>query len=363
MPTPHSLSLAVSLMKITRLLLTAVICLLYFQFTDFSITRAAALKQRGEFLIVEAMETRSPAILVGGRPYGRFTNNLLSVLHVLDLCHITNVTKIVATKWANDALTLLMGEDYNVSTELGIHHRHHHDRRHRRDNEHYYILIEGEASFWLRAENRLRLQLYNRPLRQDGMLVVGQYFHTKNHSEATLPMLAFSTDRARRQRYLQILKEKLQYPPPAFHNTTYAAIHVRSMEGSCERRSKSNVATGECSWDPDYVRQILKPYSPNNMSIHVIWDKQNETIISNLKASFGDRLHMSDPSNTVVQDMVLAMHSTVFMGTRASTIAGVIGQFRELASNKSGSTNYIHTQGQNEDGSWITCGSCIYFAR
>ena len=178
-------------------------------------------------------------------------------------------------------------------------------------------------------------------------------------------------------------------------NTKYVTIHSRWLEGECERRVGDLLpAKDECWMTPSYIKDIIAGINSggngnggkgndgedtdlsignNNINqppiaIVFISDGQNKDVLINLKndPDIGPSIivprDIIERSNTNNQksksktyddivlwwtqpwnDMMVAIHSDIFIGTRSSTFATIVGMSR-IAIGKDPKTNYIYTE-------------------
>jgi hypothetical protein len=163
--------------------------------------------------------------------------------------------------------------------------------------------------------------------------------------------------------------------------TKYVTIHSRWLEGECERRVGDLLpAKDECWMNPSYIKDIILSSSgsgidgdlgyTNQLPIVFISDGQNKDVLTNLKNDPDIGQSVIVPRDIVEQtsnsdnnqnksyddivlwwtqpwsDMMIAIHSDIFIGTRASSFATIVGLLR-IAIGKDPKTNYIYTEQRN----------------
>ena len=154
----------------------------------------------------------------------------------------------------------------------------------------------------------------------------------------------------------------------------YIVIHARWLEGECERRVGALLpAREECEMTPTYIKAILasaamantttttprrQSVAPERLPLVVITDGQNPAVVTTLRQDpeLGARIRVPDdtfsddpmgmstaPPPQPYSDMLVAIQSEVFIGTRASSFATMIGMIR-VALGYAPATNYIYTE-------------------
>jgi hypothetical protein len=155
-------------------------------------------------------------------------------------------------------------------------------------------------------------------------------------------------------------------------NTKYITIHSRWLEGECERRIGDLLpAKDECWMTPSYIKDIILSASGGDLPIVFISDGQNKDVLTNLKNDPDIGKSIIVPRDIIEQtsstistnnnqksksyddlvlwwtqpwnDMMVAIHSDIFIGTRSSSFATIVGISR-IAIGKDPKTNYIYTE-------------------
>ena len=156
----------------------------------------------------------------------------------------------------------------------------------------------------------------------------------------------------------------------------YMAVHMRWMEGSCVERIQLHNATSndECFMKPDYIKRILASKGVlGHMPVVVISDMQQEASLNALQNDPEIGRHVIVPAldpetffprgqtSSVAIDMVLAAKSAIFAGTRASSMAHIIGLLR-VVGGADPSSNYIYVQQRegNNGEDLKVCGDCVF---
>mmetsp|Transcript_20906 Transcript_20906/g.39084 ORF Transcript_20906/g.39084 Transcript_20906/m.39084 type:complete len:237 (+) Transcript_20906:2-712(+) len=125
----------------------------------------------------------------------------------------------------------------------------------------------------------------------------------------------------------------------AKHPIKYAAIHSRWLEGSCERRVGDKLPKDECWMSPEYIKEILGDTIDH--PIVLIGDGQNEEVLRRLRSDkvIGPhlivpeelpRIRAIDNREQPVSDMVVGINADIFIGTRVSTMALMVGMIRVI---------------------------------
>jgi hypothetical protein len=154
----------------------------------------------------------------------------------------------------------------------------------------------------------------------------------------------------------------------------YIAIHSRWLEGLCEQFVGPLLSHDECYMTPTYIKRLLSlddvntglVINTNTTTIVIIGDGQNPKVSKDLMEDFdiGPRLVVLPdnltslllsssssklPVHQPVSDMMVAIHSDVFIGTRASTMATMIGQVRVVLNDADLSSNLVYTYEEHDD--------------
>jgi len=145
----------------------------------------------------------------------------------------------------------------------------------------------------------------------------------------------------------------------------YMAIHSRSLEGSCQQRLGNKLPGDECDMSPAYVKRLLQKVGfLGRAVIVVITDMQNEQVTLLLKSDPEIGKHVVVPTLDIAEwknetlpatDMMIAIKSDAFAGTRVSTMAIMIGIAR-VATGKDPQTNLVYV-----DSDLNVCEECIYY--
>jgi len=146
----------------------------------------------------------------------------------------------------------------------------------------------------------------------------------------------------------------------------YVTIHSRWLEGECEQRVGNHLPKDECHMTPSYIKQIMG--GSIDKPIVFIGDGQNQKVLKNLKADkeIGPALVVPPNGPEVPQpwsDMMIAIMGDVFIGTRVSSFAVVIGLSRVIRG-EDPKSNYIYTGGYDpsidEKQNVTVCESCLF---
>jgi len=151
----------------------------------------------------------------------------------------------------------------------------------------------------------------------------------------------------------------------------YMVVHSRWMEGQCITKLRDAPSQEECYMEPPYIKRILRSQGLlGRVPIVVISDMQKTESLEALRTD-PDIGHLvivpaldeafRTTNSTVTGDMVLAAYSDAFVGTRASSMAVMIGYFR-IALGADPESNYIYVdQSSNAKENVLVCGECIFF--
>lgn len=149
----------------------------------------------------------------------------------------------------------------------------------------------------------------------------------------------------------------------------YMVVHVRWLEGGCLERIKQVTSKDECDMKPAYIKKILRFRGMlGRMPIVVISDMQQKDALAELQRDPEIGRQVIIPaldttnfgrSSFIASDMVLAAKSDVFVGTRASTMAHVIGYMR-IGNGADPQSNFVFVD-QRSDEQLDVCGDCIFF--
>lgn len=285
---------------------------------------------------------------------GRFNNQILQILHALDFMYDrhgevetvnndneTTTATLVVSNWVVHFFQDLLGDDW-----LGI------------VQQTLPIKLGGEST-------RGQWKGYAEPYHFSSAKIY--FYRMKVHFETPLDIimqrrrLFFSTIFGRPEQcsLMQRLQKHLGSPD-------YVAIHIRTLEGGCTSVMPSHYER-ECFMSSDYIRSILKATNATALPIVVLSDMQNISLITNLQQAFGTQIvipawKFSDTNYTVVDDMMVAASSRVFVGTRVSSMAIIIAQLRVLLYRYDPSSNYVYVYPGNDTGDSmpIVCEECLF---
>jgi len=150
----------------------------------------------------------------------------------------------------------------------------------------------------------------------------------------------------------------------------YVVIHSRSLEGGCEIILGERLPKDECWMSPSYVKRVMG--GTVDRPVVFIGDGQNRTVLENLRndPDIGPALIVADDLvaaygievNQPWSDMVVAWNSDLFIGTRVSTFATVVGVSRVL-SGADPASNYLYTNRTIDDRQGVdieVCESCLF---
>lgn len=145
----------------------------------------------------------------------------------------------------------------------------------------------------------------------------------------------------------------------------YMVVHSRTLEGSCPQRLGTKLPQDECYMSPAYIKRLLQSVGLlGRIPIVVISDFQNRNIIKLLQQDAEIGKDVVVPSLDIhgwtndthpATDMMIAIQSNVFVGTRVSTMALMISLAR-VVTDKDPSTNLVYV-----DRELNVCHECIYY--
>lgn len=164
-----------------------------------------------------------------------------------------------------------------------------------------------------------------------------------------------------------------------FQTNKYIAIHARWMEGKCPSRVGELLPQDECYMEPDYIKDLIRFFNHTDLPIVFLWDGQREGLPERLasdpiigpKFVRAEHLFEVPPGTEVQNDMMIALFSDVFIGTRVSTMATSIAMSRVVMGAKPES-NLVFLQRLEEDGqapedeeyhSWHVCEDCLFVCK
>ena len=170
---------------------------------------------------------------------------------------------------------------------------------------------------------------------------------------------------------IQYFGEKLGVDDSSTQLPKYVAIHSRWLEGKCEEWVGEKLPHDECWMTPKYIKQILGTRIA--MPIVLVGDGQNEQVPKKLRedSEIGPRLIVAADLPTIednnigpLNDMVLAMNSEIFIGTRVSSMSLIIAQVRVFLG-ADPQSNFVYTWRKNStergtEASIEVCGDCIW---
>jgi hypothetical protein len=166
----------------------------------------------------------------------------------------------------------------------------------------------------------------------------------------------------------------------------YTVIHSRWLEGECEFRVRREMGqdypVDECHMYPSYVKKLLG--TPIDQPIVLITDGQNKRSLTDLESDpdIGPNLivqnqlmaipttekekqRLEGPTHDdlyyVLNDLMVAVLSDTFIGTRVSTFALNVGRIRVLSFEADPQSNYIHVRMENGTNKIEICEDCIFF--
>lgn len=143
----------------------------------------------------------------------------------------------------------------------------------------------------------------------------------------------------------------------------YMVVHSRNLEGSCIERLGDLLPPDECDMNPTYMKRLLRHYDLfGSVAIVVISDMQNLDIIHSLQQDEDIGKYVVVPAldiegwtNETATDMMVAIRSDWFVGTRISTMALMIGMARAVTG-KDPKSNLVYV-----DEDLNVCEDCIYY--
>eukprot|EP00535_Pseudo-nitzschia_heimii_P008209 CAMPEP_0197187784 /NCGR_PEP_ID=MMETSP1423-20130617/16563_1 /TAXON_ID=476441 /ORGANISM="Pseudo-nitzschia heimii, Strain UNC1101" /LENGTH=413 /DNA_ID=CAMNT_0042639447 /DNA_START=30 /DNA_END=1271 /DNA_ORIENTATION=+ len=312
------------------------------------------------------------------RPYGRSNNQIVSILHAIDIAldnngDLPNNHAVVAI--SNWAFEILKGIFYNGSnsTEFSLHLEQlrpallvHEDRLEalgltESQNKTQSYLSTKDAYYYT---ERYRHQFTPQLIKKRRQAVLGTLFQY-GVAERNLVLHNAVLDYIKRKRRL--------YGSDESEEIKYVTIHSRWLEGECEERIGSLLPKDECWMTPHYIKDIMG--GTIDRPIVLIGDGQNQEVIQKLRhdADIGPALIVPEdiiPDDVEVfwwtqpwSDMMIAIMGDAFVGTRASTFAKVIGMFR-VVKGADPASNFIYTSRGNssdkERAAIEVCEDCLF---
>jgi hypothetical protein len=312
-----------------------------------------------------------------GHRYGRSNNRLISILHAVDMAMDNhggddgNIHAIVAISgWAERLLrefffTPRDGSPWELELEkldpvLIVHENRLEALGLTAANGTTIVEVTAENSYWYGANTWNKMTVEKLWKRRN--LVLGQLFQ----NVAARNLVAFH----KLKEYLaEELKQKYNGAEDDDGIIKYAVIHSRWLEGQCEDRLGAQLPTHECWMTPQYVKEIVG--TPVKYPIVFITDGQNEKVLPMLRDDPDIGPHLIVPKELPslrrlyshfqqpISDMVIAINSEIFIGTRISTMAKIVGITRVILG-ADPATNYVYTQEGEEEGTWEVCEDCIF---
>ena len=313
-----------------------------------------------------------------GRPFGRSNNQIISILHAIDIALDNhgdlpkNHAVVALSKWAYE---IVKGIFYNGSntTEFPIlleqlrpalllHEDRLEDLGLSESNNKTQIYLSAKDAYYYVKKNRKRLT--PQIIRKRRQAVLGTLFQ---HGVAERNLVLYN-----------VVKDHINANSRLFGNNKnnkleYVTIHSRWLEGECERRVGRFLPKDECWMTPSYIKSIMG--GTIDKPIVIIGDGQKKEIIEKLALDpdIGPALIIPQeilPENVEIagstqpwSDMMVAIMSDIFIGTRASSFATIVGLFR-VVRGADPASNFIYTSQENStlnQGSDIEiCEDCLF---
>jgi hypothetical protein len=336
--------------------------------------------------VLDSSQVKTVYRLGHDKPYGRFNNHLKAFLRAIDIAWINSCMSwfrgkdarcqeraiVAVSGWASDMLKDLF---FNETSELE-----------------WALQMEKLSSPVLFVhESRLpalRLSSWHKKKFID--LNAKKAFHFSSSKTWRKLPLAIMKERRQavygkllphvsQQNFLEyqaltkfLVEEKKQKLP-----LKYVAIHSRWLEGGCISRVGKHIRPYECFMNATYIKDIIHASGAQGLPIVFFSDGQNPDVLKQLQddteigphlidiPSLMNRSNITRTVNAIVNDFMVGVHSEVFIGTRASTMASNIGLARVL-SGADPASNYIFvqhgpSQGSNYSSSLNVCGDCIFY--
>lgn len=132
----------------------------------------------------------------------------------------------------------------------------------------------------------------------------------------------------------------------------YVALHAHSLDEQCEF---SNIPDEECVLNPEYIKNILRPlHLVGRIHIVVIGETANENALVALQSdpdigqnviipAWEDVVSIPGSIDSQISDMMIASKSDIFIGTKTSSTASLIGAIR-VALGADPQSNYIYVK-------------------
>jgi hypothetical protein len=275
----------------------------------------------------------SVVVFLGNKPsFGRFNNQIIAILHALDFIYdrygeietpANQTAIVVVSKWVEQLFQTVIGDDWEQIIAK------------------YAPIVTGKPSELRRWKN------YQKPYTFSSKKIY--YYRMRNHVKTSLEIIM---QRRRRlfgalfgQRHCTLHKRVVQH----LGTSDYVAVHIRSLEGGCSFVLPDRQHERECRMSPEYIREILVASNATNLPLVIVSDMQNTTIVKNIQSAFAvesvvvlvPAWDFVDTNYTVQDDMMLAARSSVFVGTRVSTMSIVVAQLRVCLYGKDPFSNYV----------------------
>jgi len=316
--------------------------------------------------------------------YGRSNNQLIAVLHAVDIAldnhgdAPNNGAVVAVSRWAFKILEQMFSDGKN-STEFAL-------------------ALEQLEPVLIVQEDRLEAlgltEAHNTTQRY--LSTQDAYFYIEKYQYKVTPQIID------RRRHL-VLGPLLRYGAAAERNLVlynavrhlvdkrwaiygngenkgYATIHSRWLEGECQRRIGDFLEKDECWMTPSYIKDIMGGII--DRPIVFIGDGQNEEVLKNLKKDPDIGPALIVPEEDVVlpdgmdfkslpqplNDMMIAVMGEMFIGTRASTFATMVGTMR-VVRGADPLSNFIYTNryspeglrnGEEQTGAIEICEECLF---
>lgn len=310
------------------------------------------------------------------RAYGQSNNRLISILHTIDIAldkhgDLPNNHAVVAiSDWAYEIIKGLFYSGNN-DTEFPV----------QLEQLRPLLLVHDDRLEALGLkENKTHVYLNGKD----------SYHHVKNNRQRLTPQIIKNRRQAVLGSFLQhgiagrnlvlynAVKDNIDAKSRIYGNKTnerikYVTIHSRWLEGQCERRVGSLLPKDECWMTPSYIKEIMG--GSIDRPIVLIGDGENKEVIEKLKRDpdIGPALIIPNdvvPDNVEVlwwtqpwSDMMIAVMSDTFVGTRVSSFATMVGIFR-VVRGADPASNFIYTSRENstskERPSIEICEDCLF---
>eukprot|EP00536_Pseudo-nitzschia_multiseries_P009264 jgi/Psemu1/288342/fgenesh1_pg.254_\ len=321
------------------------------------------------------------------RPFGRSNNQLIAVLHAVDIAldnhgdAPNNGAVVAISRWAFKILEDTFSDGKN-STEFAL----------ALEQLHPVLIVHEdrlEALGLTEAHGTTQRYLSTKDA----------YFYIEQYQEKFTPQII------QRRRHL-VLGQLLQHCVPERNlvlynavrdlvdkrwsiygnseNKGYVTVHSRWLEGECYKRIGEFLEKDECWMTPSYIKDIMG--GSIDRPIVFIGDGQKEEVLRNLKNDPDIGPALIVPEEDVVltdgadfrslpqpwNDMMIAVMGEMFIGTRASTFATMTGTMRVMRG-ADPSSNFIYTTrytskgldslaaGEKQTDAIEICEDCLFF--